>query len=237
LGKPTRKSFRVVETAPKVGVPKGLPAHWRGCHGGGMSRLPIPPLLAITDRRQAVLPLPDLAEALFAAGLRWLSVREKDLPAAEQAALARALVERARPWGATVTVHGDAELARVAGACGVHLPDGGDPAAARRILGRDALVGVSAHGADGLRRAVGADYATVSPVFASASKPGYGPILGVDGLRHCVTAAAPPVLALGGVDAAGAAACMAAGAAGVAVMGTLMRDLGGLPELLRAVAR
>ncbi len=233
MGKPTRKSFRVVESAPKVGVPKAPPA----CHGARMSRLPTPALLAITDRRQAAQPLPDLAEALFAAGLRWLSLREKDLLATEQAALARALVARARRWGAVVTVHGDGELARAAGAGGVHLPDGGDPAAARRILGPDALVGVSAHGMDGLRRAAGADYATVSPVFASASKPGYGPILGVDGLRHCVAAADVPVLALGGVDAAGAPACMAAGAAGVAVMGPLMRGPGGLPELLRAVAR
>lgn len=204
-----------------------------------MTMLPIPPLLAITDRHQAVLPLPDLAEGLFAAGLRWLSLREKDLPHDEQVALASTLVACARPWGAVVLVHGDAELACAAGAAGVHLPDGGDPAAARRVLGAGALIGVSAHGVEGLRRAAagGADYATISPVFASASKPGYGPQLGVDGLQCLVAKAALPVLALGGVDEAGAAACMAARASGVAVMGPLMRGPERLSGLLRAVSQ
>ncbi len=204
-----------------------------------MTTLPIPPLLAITDRRQAVLPLPDLAARLFAAGLRWLSLREKDLSDHEQVALARTLVACARPWGAIVLVHGPAELALAAGAAGVHLTDGGDPTEGRRILGATAIIGVSAHTAEGLLRAAagGADYATVSPVFASASKPGYGPLLGVAGVRHLAAGVGMPVLALGGVDEAGAAACRAAGAAGVAVMGPLMREPGCLAGLLRAVTR
>lgn len=207
-----------------------------------MPLLPFPPVLAITDRHQAALPLPEVATALFAAGLRWLSLREKDLDPAEQVDLARRLVACARPWGAVVTLHGDPALALAAGAAGVHLPDGGDPAArvdlARRLLGREALVGVSVHGISGLRRAVaaGADYATVSPVFASASKPGYGPPLGIGGLRHLVVGAGLPVVALGGIDAAGAAACVAAGAAGVAVMGAAMGDPGRLAATLRAIA-
>ena len=204
-----------------------------------MTTLPDPPLLAITDRRQAVLPLPDLAAQLFGAGLRWLSLREKDLPDHEQVALARMLVACARPWGAAVLIHGPAELALAAGAAGVHLPDGGDPTEGRRILGATAIIGVSAHTAEGLLCAAagGADYATVSPVFASASKPGYGPLLGVEGVRHLTAAVDMPVLALGGVDEAGAAASRNAGAAGAAVMGPLMREPGRLVGLLRAVTR
>lgn len=204
-----------------------------------MTTLPTPPLLAITDRRQAALPLPDLAGRLFAAGLRWLSLREKDLPAAEQRDLARALVERARPWGAVVTIHGDPELAREAGAAGVHLPEGGDPAAARRLLGPGALVGLSAHGPDGLRRAAdgGADYATLSPVYPSASKPGYGPVMGADGLRRLVSEAAVPVLALGGVGVETAGACLDSGARGIAVMGPLMRDPEAMADFLKSMAR
>jgi thiamine-phosphate pyrophosphorylase len=67
-------------------------------------------------------------------------------------------------------------------------------------------------------------YVTVSPVYPSASKPGYGPALGLSTLRNWCAACAVPVLALGGVDSpARAAACVRAGAAGVAVMGTVMR--------------
>ena len=201
--------------------------------------LPAPPFLVITDRNQAVQPLPDLAEHLFALGVRWLSLRDKDLPEPERVALGRALVARARPFSAVVTLHGDAAPALAAGAAGVHLPDGGDVARARALLGSRALIGVSAHDAAGVARAsaAGADYATLSPVFASASKPGYGPCLGPGGLRQTAGAAGGgpglPVVALGGIeDAAAVAACLAAGAGGVAVMGTAMRDPDAVARLL-----
>src|SRR5439155_11454568 len=68
------------------------------------------------------------------------------------------------------------------------------------------------------------DYVTVSPVFASESKPGYGPALGLDGLAELVAASPVKTVALGGITcAAQAAACRAAGATGVAVLGAVMR--------------
>ena len=196
-----------------------------------MPRLPTPPLLVITDRHQAALPLPALAERLFAGGLRWLSLRDKDLADAERLALARALVRAARPWGATVTLHGEPELALRAGAAGVHLPDGADAGRARALLGDGALIGQSAHGPESLARAAGqgVDYVTVSPVFASASKPGYGPLLGPEGVGRLAESSPVPLLGLGGIeDAVAAGACLGAGAAGVAVMGLAMRR----PDLL-----
>jgi thiamine-phosphate pyrophosphorylase len=69
----------------------------------------------------------------------------------------------------------------------------------------------------------GADYVTISPIFLTDSKPGYGPALGLDGLRAAVAAAPGPVVALAGIGATNAAACVAAGASGVAVMGEIMR--------------
>ncbi|MGH6976892.1 MAG: thiamine phosphate synthase, partial [Stellaceae bacterium] len=68
----------------------------------------------------------------------------------------------------------------------------------------------------------GADYVTLSPIFATASKPGYGPALGLDELADLAAKSLIPVLALGGVDAAAVGSCLAAGAAGVAVMGAVM---------------
>ena len=185
-------------------------------------RLPAPPVLVITDRHQARSPLEDIAGALFAGGCRWLSLREKDLPAVERIALLRGLVALGARWQAAVTVHDDLEAAIAAGASGVHLPAGGDPLEARRRLGVAGLIGQSAHDAAAVARAAaaGADYATLSPVFVTASKPGYGPALG----SSAFTQAWPiPVLALGGVGADNAAACVAAGAAGIAVMGGAMR--------------
>jgi thiamine-phosphate pyrophosphorylase len=87
------------------------------------------------------------------------------------------------------------------------------------------MVGRSCHTPDELAaaRAAGADRATYSPVFATASKPGYGPALGVDGLAAgCRAVPDLAVLALGGIGPDNALACVAAGASGVAVMGGVM---------------
>ncbi len=193
-------------------------------------------LLAVTDRHQASKPLAGLVEDLLAAGLRWIWLRDKDLPARERRALALDLAGRLAARGGTLTVGADVELAAELGA-GVQLGARTDVGAARRRLGRQALIGVSAHGLAEVEaaRAAGADYATLSPVFASASKPGYGPALGVEALR-AASASGLPVVALGGVAAAQARACVAAGAAGVAVMGPAMRGGGpALAEILDAL--
>lgn len=186
--------------------------------------LPDPPVLVISDRSQAPRPLLDIAEAAFAGGCRWFSLREKDLPPAERAALLAALVRIGRRFGATVMAHEDVEAVAVAGAGGVHLPAGGDPRAARlRLPG--ALIGASAHSgpeAAAMLRA-GADYVTVSPVFLTASKPGYGPALGLGGLARIAARTPGPVLALGGITPETATLCRAAGARGVAIMGEVMR--------------
>ncbi|HZU87873.1 MAG TPA: thiamine phosphate synthase [Stellaceae bacterium] len=207
--------------------------------------LPDPPLLVISDRAQARRPLAAIAEAAFIGGCRWFSLREKDLPAAERRALLAALVTEAARFGAIVTAHvtahGDVAAVAATGAHGVHLPAGADPAAARALL-PGALIGASAHSAAeaAARLRQGADYVTLSPIFASASKPGYGPALGLDGLAAGVAAAGGPVVALGGVTAANAPLCLAAGAQGVAVMGEIMRaddPRRAVERLLRAFAQ
>jgi thiamine-phosphate pyrophosphorylase len=63
----------------------------------------------------------------------------------------------------------------------------------------------------------------VSPVFVTASKPGYGPALGLDGLARIVAHAPGPVVALGGITPENAASCLSTGARGIAVMGEIMR--------------
>ncbi len=186
-------------------------------------RLPDPPILVITDRRQARRPLEEVAEAVFAAGGRWLSLREKDLDPAERLALLRRLVESGRPWGACVGVHDDVAAAMAAGAGALHLAAGAAPEAARRAVGSSVLIGGSAHDAAELAALAGAaDYATLSPIFATASKPGYGPALGLDGFAALAARVPLPVLALGGVAAENATAAIAAGAGGMAVMSGVM---------------
>jgi thiamine-phosphate pyrophosphorylase len=188
-------------------------------------KLPDPPLLVVTDRRQARLPLAEVVRAALAAGCRWVSLREKDLSDADQIALAQTLLPIARRHGACLTLHGDAVLAKACGADGVHLPAGSDPAAGRAVLGRDKLIGVSLHTvteAEAIDPEV-VDYAVAGPAFETASKPGYGPEIGRKGLAEIARAARVPVLAIGGLNATRAAEVLAAGPAGIAVMGGVMR--------------
>jgi thiamine-phosphate pyrophosphorylase len=179
----------------------------------------------ISDRQQARRPLEEIAAAVFAGGCRWFSLREKDLPPPERRALLGVLVVLGHRFGAVVMAHEDIEAVAAVGADGVHLPSWGNPEAARARL-PGALIGASAHSADeaAILLRSGADYVTVSPVFLTASKPGYGPALGLEGLARIVTRAPGPVVALGGITADNAALCLSAGVRGIAVMGEIMRS-------------
>jgi thiamine-phosphate pyrophosphorylase len=187
--------------------------------------LPSPPLLLITDRQQARGNICDIAEAAFSAGCRWLSLREKDLPQAQQVELLRELLDRAQQFQAKVTLHGDPALAQQARADGVHLSADGDAAAARRVLGKDALIGLSVHGVEEASNVdvKVVDYVIAGPVFDTQSKPGYGPALGPEGVALIAKACPVAVVAIGGIDPQNVSDCRAAGAAGIAVMGAVMR--------------
>ena len=191
---------------------------------GVLPKLPSPPLLIISDRGQARRPLVEIAAASFAGGCRWFSQREKDLPATERRALLGELMALGRTYGATVMAHDDIDAVVATGAGGVHLPGGSDPKAARARL-PNGLIGVSAHTpAEAAEQiAAGADYVTISPIFLTDSKPGYGPVLGIAGLAETVAIARGSIVALAGVTPANARACIQTGAAGIAVMGEVMR--------------
>ena len=184
--------------------------------------LPQPTLLVITDGARARRPLVTIVAEACAGGCRWIMVREKYLPREKLAALVTECQAATRGTGAIISVNSDIGIAVACGADGIHLPSGGQIALAKRQL--DGIVGVSAHNPDEVRFALaeGADYVTLSPIFASSSKPGYGPALGLAGLRDTAENVAIPIVALGGIDARNARRCLAAGAAGVAVMGAVM---------------
>lgn len=191
--------------------------------------LPDPPILVITDRRMAARPLSDVVAGALDGGCRWILVREPDLDTAALTDLAHDIAAKCRAHGARLSVSADLEAAVAVGADGLHLPQrlavADTTEQARAHLGPNALIGISCHSLEEADTAValGADYVTMSPIFVTESKPGYGPAIGVDGLRDCVTRIAVPVLALAGIDDTNAGSMRTAGAAGIAVMGTVMR--------------
>jgi thiamine-phosphate pyrophosphorylase len=189
------------------------------------SKVPQPPLLLVTDRRQALRPLQMVVAAATGAGCRWVSVREKDLPADEQILLARSLLPLVRAQSGKLMLHGEASLITDAGVDGVHLSAGHDAAAARTLIGPEKILGVSIHTVTEAEQVDPAcvDYALAGPAFETPSKPGYGPEIGRRGLADIARACRVPVLAIGGINTARIAEVVAGGVAGVAVMGGVMR--------------
>ena len=113
-------------------------------------------------------------------------------------------------------VNDDVEAALELGADGVHL--GRDDPGAERALAAGLLLGASAASADEARAAEGAAYIGAGPVWATPTKPDADTPIGLEGLAEICRAVPVPVIAIGGVDASNAAACIQAGAAGVAVV-------------------
>jgi thiamine-phosphate pyrophosphorylase len=181
----------------------------------------VPTLLLVTDRRACGdRDLVEVVAAACDAGLPAVQVREKDLTGRALHALAerlRAVTARTRTL---LLVNGRVDVAIAVGADGVHLGTGALAVAdARALLPAGALVGVSTHAADEVA-ATDADYAVFGPVWDTPSKRAFGAPQGTERLRVAVAAARVPVLAIGGVDAANAAAARAAGAHRVAVLAT-----------------
>ncbi len=183
----------------------------------------LPPLLVISDRSRAG-DVVGTAIAAFRGGCRFFMLREKDLSTAELTEIGARLFAASRPFGAIIVINSDVDAALAVGVEGVHLPQGSPVAAARGRLGGDRLIGASAHSLEeaAAAAAAGADYVTLSPIFTTASKPGYGPALGMEGLGQVAGAVSVPVFALAGIGPENAAGCIAAGAAGIAVMGGVM---------------
>ncbi|MEW6750565.1 MAG: thiamine phosphate synthase [Candidatus Latescibacterota bacterium] len=183
-------------------------------------------LYAITDRQRcAPYPLAEVVARLAEAGVGAVQVREKDLSVDQVVALAAAVVAACRPHGCRVLVNASVEAAVRLAADGVQLPASA-PAVARVRAPAPwpLLVGCSVHSLEeALRRGEeGADFLTASPVYPTPSKPGYGPTLGLEGLRRICRAVSIPVFALAGVTPQRVAECLDQGAWGVAVMSGLM---------------
>ncbi|OAN45050.1 thiamine phosphate synthase [Chloroflexus islandicus] len=179
-------------------------------------------------------------EAAIAGGATVVQYREKAASTRQMIAEAQVLRELTRRAGVPLIVNDRLDVALAIDADGVHVGQDDMPAAvARRLIGPDKLLGVSAANLAEAMQAVqnGADYLGVGPVFATPTKPDAAPPIGMEGLREICRHVPLPVVAIGGINATNAAAAIAAGAQGIAVVSAVVaaEDVVAAARQLRAL--
>ncbi|MGL5736434.1 MAG: thiamine phosphate synthase, partial [Beijerinckiaceae bacterium] len=166
----------------------------------------------------------DVALEAAAGGATLVQLRDPHAKGRDYLEQARALVAALHPKGIPLIVNDRPDIALAAGAAGVHVgQDDVPPAAARGIMGLDAIIGLSITGPDQIS-AVDAgivDHLGVGPVFGPGVKTDAKPAIGLDGLRLCVRLSPLPVVAIGAIALDNAADCIRAGAQGVAVISAI----------------
>jgi len=198
-----------------------------------------PALTLVSDRRRlGERRLPGLAAAAAAAGLDFFQLREKDLSSSGLLALAREVVTAVSGTGTRVLINGRPDIAQIAGAHGVQLPEEGLPPADVKAAFPGLLLGVSCHSLAAARRAEagGADFVLFGPVFKTPGKEERAS--GVSGLAEVVQAIGIPVHAIGGIDAGNVTELWRTGCAGVAAIRVFLEEpLGPVVMRLRLGAR
>jgi len=169
----------------------------------------------------------DLAAAILAAGAPLIQLRAKSTPTATLVELGIALRRLTHAHQAKLIINDRADVARLVDADGVHLGREDLPVtAARAMLGRDKIVGLSTHNATQVEAALrcgGVDYLGFGPIYATASKRDTEAVQGVAGLRTIRGLSTIPVVAIGGIDDRTLPEVLAAGADAVAMISAICR--------------
>lgn len=201
-------------------------------------------LYAVTDRAWVgKLTLPQQVEAALKGGATCVQLREKKLADSSILAEAREISALCKQYRVPFILNDNVALAAQCGADGVHLgQEDMDPAQARRILGPDAIIGVSAHNVAEAKAAVaaGADYLGCGAMFATTTKTNVT-ALPKETLRAICAAVGVPVVAIGGISKQNLLSLAHCGEAGVALVSAIFaaediekecRELRRLAEML-----
>lgn len=181
-------------------------------------------LYAVTDRAWVgKLTLPQQVEAALKGGATCVQLREKKLADSSVLAEAREISALCKQYRVPFILNDNVALAAQCGADGVHLgQEDMDPAEARRILGPDAIIGVSAHNVAEAKAAVaaGADYLGCGAMFATTTKTNVT-ALPKETLRAICAAVGVPVVAIGGISKQNLLSLAHCGEAGVALVSAI----------------
>jgi thiamine-phosphate pyrophosphorylase len=190
--------------------------------------LDLPKVYPITDTRLSGLSHAQQVARLIEGGASLIQLRDKDAAPQEFYREAAAALQIARDHNARLIINDRVDIALALRADGVHLGQTDLPVeAARRLLGKDAIIGFSTHN---LRQAKSAtampvDYIAFGPVFQTSTKENPGPVAGLSALREVrAVVGSMPLVAIGGITLASVVEVLRAGADALAMIGELLAD-------------
>jgi thiamine-phosphate pyrophosphorylase len=200
-------------------------------------------LYLITDRKlfNAQCSMYLAIEAALKGGVKFIQLREKNLPTRKLLDMAYWMLELTKEYNAKLLINGRVDIALAVNADGVHLGQKSLPAhAVRKIAGNKFLIGVSTHSFDEAVGAEedGADFITLGPIYQTPSKLKYGEPIGIDILRRVKSRVSIPVLPIGGIKLDKVEEVMDAGADGVALISAILAAediMGTTKEFLRLI--
>ena len=182
-------------------------------------------LYAITDRNLIQSSLGEDIAAAVKGGAGLIHLREKNVTEDEYIAYAREALAVCRSLGARLIINDSVSVCAAAGADGVHLGQGdADPKEARRILGGNAIIGVTAKTAEQAQRAEadGADYLGSGAVFGTSTKAD-AVKMDIETLREIAATVSIPVYAIGGINAENISQLRGSGIYGAAVVSGIFK--------------
>lgn len=197
----------------------------------------LPKVYPITDSEISGLSHLEQTKRLIAGGATLIQLREKRASSRVFHDDAEAALQAARSAGVKLIINDRVDIAFALKADGVHLGQDDMPVEpARRLLGRDAVIGFSTHNLEQAREALHLpiDYLAFGPIFLTSTKSNPDPVAGLDQLRHiCSLAGSLPVVAIGGINRSNAREVLAEGADAVAVISALVANPARIVENLR----
>ncbi len=192
-----------------------------------MSNCSLPRLYLLTDRHNtSQRPLASVISQAVEAGVRMIQVREKDLDTRQTIELIRKLKPLITQYHGKVLLNDRVDLAIALDADGVHLRSDSLPLPlARRMMGKDKLLGISTHSVKDVQKAEdeGADFVVLGPIYDTPSKQIYGAPLGLHTLEAACRTCRLPIFAIGGMKPEHVHDVMSSGAYGIAVISSILQ--------------
>lgn len=197
----------------------------------------LPTVYPITDTRLSGLSHAEQVTRLIHGGATLIQLRDKGTASREFYHQTEAAFQVARNHNAKLIINDRVDIALALKADGVHLGQSDLPVeAARRLLGKDAIIGFSTHNIIQAKLAatMPLDYIAFGPIFQTSTKENPDPVAGLAALREVrASIGSLPLVAIGGVNLINAAVVLGAGADALAMISELVAGPAGIDENMR----